>query len=156
MVFDLEKLESELKELLAKFVVFVFKNFHNHYRIWDSFLSVFHELDALCSMSIWSATSVVGCCRPKLSDREVPELVIVNGSHPCLTSSGVNYVPNSVAMGEDGGPTFLMITGPNMGGKSTTMRMACVLTILAQVGFLVPCESMLLTPVDRIFTRLGA
>jgi DNA mismatch repair protein MSH6 len=59
-------------------------------------------------------------------------------------------------MGEQDTGTFLMITGPNMGGKSTTMRMACVITILAQVGFLVPCDSMTLTPVDRIFTRLGA
>jgi DNA mismatch repair protein MSH6 len=80
---------------------------------------------------------------------------IINGSHPCLTQLGINYVPNTVKIGGEN-PGFLLVTGPNMGGKSTTLRMVCILIVLAQVGCFVPCESMEFTPVDRIFTRIGA
>lgn len=51
---------------------------------------------------------------------------------------------------------LLLLTGPNMGGKSTLLRQTCLLVILAQLGCKVPAEEMLLTPVDRIFTRIGA
>ena len=141
--------------MLNKFVIFVFKNFQQHYQVWDTFLNIFHEIDAIFSMSVWSSNNVVTCCRPKISNSDVPVLKIVNGSHPCLMQLGVNYIPNTVSIGGEGS-SFLMITGPNMGGKSTTLRMVCILTVLAQLGCMVPCESMVLTPVDRIFTRLGA
>ena len=49
-----------------------------------------------------------------------------------------------------------MVTGPNMGGKSTLLRQTCLAVILAQIGCYVPAERCLLTPVDRIFTRIGA
>lgn len=49
--------------------------------------------------------------------------------------------------------TFLLLSGPNMGGKSTLLRQTCILAILAQVGCFVPAEDCYLTPVDRIFTR---
>ncbi|KAK1737533.1 DNA mismatch repair protein MutS family protein [Skeletonema marinoi] len=52
--------------------------------------------------------------------------------------------------------SVLLLSGPNMGGKSTLLRQTCLITILAQVGSFVPAESCSLTPVDRIFTRLGA
>lgn len=69
--------------------------------------------------------------------------------------TGLNFIPNTIDMGIKN-PLFLLLSGPNMGGKSTTLRMTCVLTILAQMGSMVPCYSMQLTPVDRIFTRIGA
>lgn len=51
---------------------------------------------------------------------------------------------------------MLLVTGPNMGGKSTILRQNCLAAIMAQIGCFVPCESFRLTPIDRIFTRLGA
>ena len=52
--------------------------------------------------------------------------------HPCLAMTGLNFVPNDIKMGgNDTDPSFLLLTGPNMGGKSTTLRMVCVLAILA-------------------------
>jgi DNA mismatch repair protein MSH6 len=54
------------------------------------------------------------------------------------------------------GASILLLSGPNMGGKSTLLRQTCLITILAQIGSFVPAEECSLTPVDRIFTRLGA
>jgi DNA mismatch repair ATPase MutS len=51
---------------------------------------------------------------------------------------------------------MLLLSGPNMGGKSTLLRQTCLITVLAQVGCWVPADSCALTPVDRIFTRVGA
>ena len=81
-----------------------------------------------------------------------------------LEESGARFVPNSgyldasnAAEGApDSGPSLALITGPNMGGKSTYLRMAALLVILAQCGSFVPAARMRLGLVDRIFTRIGA
>jgi len=75
--------------------------------------------------------------------------------HPCVTLSNSRaFVPNDTLI--DPSQTLLLVTGPNMGGKSTLLRQTCVAVILAQVGCYVPAQAMTLTPVDRIFTRIGA
>ncbi|WP_047486566.1 DNA mismatch repair protein MutS [Terriglobus sp. TAA 43] len=66
------------------------------------------------------------------------------------------FIPNSGYLDSDNGPSLALITGPNMGGKSTYLRMAALLVILAQSGSFVPAASMKLGLVDRIFTRIGA
>jgi DNA mismatch repair protein MSH6 len=74
--------------------------------------------------------------------------------------SGSAYVPNDVVIGTKLGngksPAILLITGPNMGGKSTILRSTCIASIMAQVGCYVPADKCELTIVDRIFTRIGA
>ena len=74
-----------------------------------------------------------------------------------LEESGAGrFVPNSGFLDAAGGPSLALITGPNMGGKSTYLRMAALLAILAQAGSFVPAAHMRLGLVDRIFTRIGA
>jgi DNA mismatch repair protein MSH6 len=68
--------------------------------------------------------------RPKIADSESPFIKIEEARHPCLAMIGLNFVPNDVSLGGDEA-RFLLLTGPNMGGKSTTLRMVCVLSILA-------------------------
>ena len=63
------------------------------------------------------------------------------------------FIPNDIELGK---PSTLLITGPNMGGKSTLLRQTCLAAIMAQIGCFVAAESCRLTVVDRIFTRLGA
>src|ERR1700729_2581 len=71
-------------------------------------------------------------------------------------SGGGRFVPNSAHLNADVGPAVLLITGPNMGGKSTYLRMAALLVVMAQLGCFVPAERMRLGLVDRVYTRIGA
>jgi len=64
-----------------------------------------------------------------------------------------DFVPNDIELGS---PHALLITGPNMGGKSTLLRQTCLAAIMAQIGCYVAAESCQLTVVDRVFTRIGA
>lgn len=85
------------------------------------------------------------------------ELSIKNGRHPVvekLLDSG-QFVPNDVNFNKSNAQ-LLLITGPNMAGKSVYIRQVALITLLAQIGSFVPAESAILTPVDRIFVRSGA
>jgi len=81
---------------------------------------------------------------------------IVDGRHPVVEALlGSSFVPNDVHLHEDDN-RFVVLTGPNMGGKSTYLRQAALLVILAQIGSFIPARSASLGIVDRIFTRIGA
>jgi DNA mismatch repair protein MutS len=94
-------------------------------------------------------------CRPELTDEAVHE--IKDGRHPVLDHilPPGTVVPNDTLLGRDAG-LFLLITGPNMSGKSSFIRQVALLTLLAQVGSFVPAKSARIGLVDRIFTRVGA
>ena len=100
-----------------------------------------------------------GWVRPQVEESGVLEFV--QARHPVVErrmeeSGGGRFVPNSVHLDADAGPAVLLITGPNMGGKSTYLRMAALLVVMAQMGCFVPAERMRLGLVDRIYTRIGA
>jgi DNA mismatch repair protein MutS len=94
-------------------------------------------------------------CRPELCDESM--LQIAAGRHPVLdqTLPPGTFVPNDVVMGPEEG-MLLLITGPNMAGKSTYIRQVALLSILAQMGSFVPARQAKIGLVDRIFTRVGA
>ncbi|MFO1469169.1 MAG: DNA mismatch repair protein MutS [Steroidobacteraceae bacterium] len=93
------------------------------------------------------------CTRPQLV-RE-PELCIEAGRHPVVEKAAREpFIPNDLKF--DAQRRMLVITGPNMGGKSTYMRQAALLTLLAHIGAFVPARRAVFGPVDRIFTRIGA
>ncbi len=114
------------------------------------------EIDLLASFASLAANR--NYCRPKLD--ESPDIEIVEGRHPVIEQleiSGVadRFVPNDLYLN---GTThsILLITGPNMGGKSTYLRQAALIVLMAQMGSFVPARSARLGLVDRIFTRIGA
>lgn len=94
-------------------------------------------------------------CRPVLLDE--PGLEIVEGRHPVLDRilPAGEFVPNDIRLGIDAG-LIQLITGPNMAGKSTYIRQAALLTIMAQMGCFVPAKSARIGIADRIFARVGA
>jgi DNA mismatch repair protein MutS len=100
--------------------------------------------------------------RPVVDDS--PLLEFVNARHPVvelrLQQNGGRFVPNSLHLDSDAqnstAPAILLLTGPNMGGKSTYLRQAALLVIMAQIGCFVPADAMHCGLVDRIYTRIGA
>ncbi len=91
--------------------------------------------------------------RPELSDQA--GIKIIAGRHPVVERTLDDpFVPNDLSM--DTKRRMLMITGPNMGGKSTYMRQITLIVLMAHIGCFVPAESAVIGPIDRIFTRIGA
>ncbi len=109
------------------------------------------ELDALCSLA--TDADEYGFVRPELVDER--RIEIIEGRHPVVEKVATKeYVPNDCLMSED--ISTLLITGPNMSGKSTYMRQLAIIIIMAQMGSFVPCKSAKLPIFDKIFTRIGA
>lgn len=84
-----------------------------------------------------------------------PFIDINDGRHPCITVAD-GFIPNDTQLGTDTKSSLILLTGPNMGGKSTLMRQLGLIVILAHTGSRVPASACRLVPVDRIFTRIGA
>ena len=94
------------------------------------------------------------CC-PKITSTK--KIEIIAGRHPVIEAnlpSGERYIPNDIFLDTD--QQIIMITGPNMSGKSAILRQTALITILAQIGSFVPAQEMTFSLVDRIFTRVGA
>lgn len=111
-------------------------------------------LDALCSLA--ETARLFNYTRPVLNDTR--HLFIRDGRHPVLDqnlTSGERFVPNDVTL-EPEESRLILITGPNMAGKSTYLRQTALLTLMAQIGSYLPVSSAEIGLVDRIFTRIGA
>ena len=111
-------------------------------------------LDVLASFATVAKKN--GYVRPSLNETEV--LDIKGGRHPVIEKqlpAGENYVPNDIFL-DDKTQQIMMITGPNMAGKSALLRQTALIVLLAQMGSYVPAESANLGLVDKVFTRVGA
>jgi len=108
-------------------------------------------LDALANLAERAQTLDLSC--PELSD--IPGLAIRDGRHPVVeVVTDGDFVANDLELGEH--RRILVITGPNMGGKSTYMRQTALIVLLAYAGSYVPAAATRLGPIDRIFSRIGA
>ncbi len=107
-------------------------------------------------LALAEAAARYGYCRPELSDEG--EIVIRDGRHPsverALAAAGA-FVPNDVHLSNADGQ-IILLTGPNMAGKSTYLRQVALTVLMAQIGSFVPAGSARIGIVDRIFTRVGA
>lgn len=109
------------------------------------------EIDAIYSLSVVSEERRF--VRPTITRNN--EIKIIEGRHPVVECvSNIEYVPNDIIMSEK--VNTLLITGPNMSGKSTYMRELAIIAILAQIGSFVPAKEAMLPVFDKIFTRIGA
>src|SRR6266699_1625191 len=114
------------------------------------------EVDVLAALA--NIAAVRDYCRPAFDDSS--DLEIVRGRHPVIeqqefAASSERFVPNDLYLNSTT-QAVLVLTGPNMGGKSTYLRQAALIVILAQMGSFVPARSARLGIVDRVFTRIGA
>ncbi len=113
--------------------------------------------DALSTLDVMAnlaeRAETLNYCRPTLTEKR--GIDIVGGRHPVVEQVlDAPFIANPTSLRPD--RRMLIITGPNMGGKSTYMRQTALITLLAHIGSYVPAEGVTLGPVDRIFTRIGA
>ncbi|XP_016132019.1 DNA mismatch repair protein Msh6 isoform X2 [Sinocyclocheilus grahami] len=165
-----DKRDAALKDCMRR----LFYNFDKNCKDWQTAVECMAVLDVLLSMSRYSQSGDGPMARPEIvlpgdGSQSRPFLDLRGSRHPCVTKTffGDDFIPNDIFIGcpdsedddDDNGKALapcVLVTGPNMGGKSTLMRQCGLVVILAQLGCYVPAESLRLTPVDRVFTRLGA
>ncbi|XP_040277428.1 DNA mismatch repair protein Msh3 isoform X2 [Bufo bufo] len=119
--------------------------------------AVNHLATADCIFSFAEVAKQDDYCRPTVHDQGT-EIIIKNGRHPVidlLLEEQNQYVPNSTSLSADM-ERVMIITGPNMGGKSSYIKQVALITIMAQIGSFVPAEEVTIGVVDGIFTRMGA
>uniref|UniRef100_A0A5F9D056 DNA mismatch repair protein n=1 Tax=Oryctolagus cuniculus TaxID=9986 RepID=A0A5F9D056_RABIT len=158
-----ERRDLSLKDCMRR----LFYNFDKNYKDWHSAVECIAVLDVLLCLANYSRGGDGPMCRPVIllpGENTAPFLELKGSRHPCITKTffGDDFIPNDILIGceedeeENGKAYCVLVTGPNMGGKSTLMRQAGLLAVMAQMGCYVPAEVCRLTPIDRVFTRLGA
>ncbi|ELK14719.1 DNA mismatch repair protein Msh6 [Pteropus alecto] len=158
-----ERRDVSLKDCMRR----LFYNFDKNYKDWQAAVECITVLDVLLCLANYSRGGDGPMCRPVilLPKEDTPVFLDLKGSrHPCISKTffGDDFIPNDILIGceeeeeENGRAYCVLVTGPNMGGKSTLMRQAGLLAVMAQMGCYVPAEVCRLTPIDRVFTRLGA
>ncbi|XP_012264178.2 DNA mismatch repair protein Msh2 [Athalia rosae] len=118
--------------------------------------SVSARLDVLTAFALASANAPKAYVRPNICPSENGELSLIQARHPCMElQEGVDFIANDVNF-KRGECTVNIITGPNMGGKSTYIRTTGVVALLAHIGCFVPCEKATISILDCILARVGA
>lgn len=148
-----EQRESALKDILMRLV----RDFCKYNSTWLSAVQTIAELDVLISISAASVYTEGPTCTPTFSEggQQAAWFHAKGLRHPTVGQE-FSFVPNDINLGGEHHPPFMLLTGPNMGGKSTLLRQVCLAVILAQVGADVPAEELQLAPVDQVFVRMGA
>lgn len=143
-----ERLFKEEYRLFCELRDFV----ESHIRRLQYTAAAIAQLDVCCSLA--EAASLYGYVRPEVTG-DGP-IIIKEGRHPVLERvlPPGRFVPNDLVLDE--AQRVLIVTGPNMGGKSTYCRQAALIVLMAQMGSFVPCKSCTVSVVDRIFARVGA
>ena len=124
--------------------------------VWGRVGALVAELDVITSFAHVGASAPTLWVRPTMTPADGTTLTLIDARHPVVEAvAGVDFVPNSIEM-RKGESWFAIVTGPNMGGKSTFIRSIGVAVLLAQAGAFVPAASATLPLRDAIFARVGA
>ncbi|CAH2095409.1 unnamed protein product [Euphydryas editha] len=159
MIAAEEQKSNVLKDLSRR----IFEKFSSSYNQWETATKCLATLDILLALTEFARQQSGDICLPQVTfeKNQEPYLNITEGRHPCILLD--EFIPNSTVLGgvagegpEGASRRLLLLTGPNMGGKSTLMRQVGLLAVLAHLGSYVPAQECSMSLIDRIFTRLGA
>jgi DNA mismatch repair protein MutS len=128
----------------------ILQELSNHIVLLQHIARALAQLDVLVSLAEHAQRS--NWCAPRLIDE--PAIAIEQGRHPVVENHIERFIANDCQLSAE--RKLLLITGPNMGGKSTYMRQVALIVLLAYVGSYVPATTATIGPIDKIFTRIGA
>lgn len=145
--------EEKLIELEYQTFIQIRSDIAEHIKRIQQTATCLSDIDCLCSLA--EVSQKYNYVRPEVNNEE--KIIIKNGRHPVVEAQNneLKFVPNDTYLDNDEN-RMLIITGPNMAGKSTYMRQVALITLLAQIGCFVPASKAEIGVVERIFTRVGA
>ncbi|RWS11150.1 DNA mismatch repair protein Msh2-like protein, partial [Dinothrombium tinctorium] len=142
---------SSLQKDIAAEVIKAAASYSNYMRQLGEILA---KLDVVVAMAVAARRAPLPYIRPTLKPKDTNKVVIKGLRHPCLeTQNDISFIPNDINFDDK---KFFIITGPNMGGKSTYIRSVGLCVLMAQIGSFVPANFATISVVDGIYTRIGA
>ncbi|KAJ3104030.1 MutS-like protein [Phlyctochytrium planicorne] len=153
---EIEELKSQYDSLQNNLVKEIIHIAAGYFPVLDRLNQLISHLDVIICFAHAAVHAPVPYTRPKLFKRGGSDLILKDCRHPCLeVQDNVSFIANTVEMKRDSS-MFQIITGPNMGGKSTYIRQTGVVVLMAQAGCFVPCSEAALPVMDAILCRVGA
>ncbi|TNY21923.1 muts domain V-domain-containing protein [Rhodotorula diobovata] len=156
LISDLKEARERKQMVVNDFQFKLYGEFDKHYSTWMAVIRVVAQLDCLLSLSKSSAALGEPCVRPEIIESDTAIVEFEELRHPCVLNTSSDFIPNDVALGGDDAKNLMLLTGPNMAGKSTLLRMTCTAVIMAQLGCFVPAAKARIAPIDAIYSRMGA
>ncbi|XP_027167250.1 DNA mismatch repair protein MSH2 [Coffea eugenioides] len=151
-----QKIVDEYKNYQKELVARVVQTAATFSEVFEGVAGLLSELDVLLSFADLAASCPTPYTRPEITPPDVGDVILQGSRHPCVEAQDwVNFIPNDCELVR-GKSWFQIITGPNMGGKSTFIRQVGVNILMAQIGSFVPCDKANISVRDCIFARVGA
>ncbi|CAO2826915.1 unnamed protein product [Amaranthus hypochondriacus] len=151
-----QRILEEYKNCQKELVQRVVQTAATFSEVFEALAALLAELDVLLGFADLATSCPTPYTRPDITSSDVGDIILEGCRHPCVEAQDwVNFIPNDCKLVR-GQSWFQIITGPNMGGKSTYIRQVGVNVLMAQVGSFVPCENASISVRDCIFARVGA
>uniref|UniRef100_A0A914WX10 DNA mismatch repair proteins mutS family domain-containing protein n=1 Tax=Plectus sambesii TaxID=2011161 RepID=A0A914WX10_9BILA len=154
---DYQKLKNEYDAVQKDLIQEVLKTAAGYVDALKSLTEVLASLDVLVSFAQVAAFAPKPLVRPQILEKGSGILHLQQSRHPCLElQDEVSFIPNDVNLSFEEQRRMLVLTGPNMGGKSTYLRATALTVLMGQMGSFVACDSAKWSLIDALFTRVGA